>query len=77
MIAFDAKIVPLTVEIVQRTYKVIWALDTHASRIIMMRQLKQDEAAHHVHEKWEKNAETGRYELVALVSVAGKSWDGE
>jgi hypothetical protein len=67
----------LTVEEVCNIYRYLWATSHRPTQDSVLRGLKQAEAALHLAEKWERNPETGRYELVALVPLAGKSFGGE
>jgi hypothetical protein len=66
----------LTVEEVRNIYRYLWETSHRPTQDSVLRGLKQAEAALHLSEKWERNPETGRYELVALVSLAGRSLGG-
>lgn len=66
----------MDVEQVQRQYGRIWTEKSKVNRYLMLCHLRELEAEENLAERWEKD-EQGNYQLVELVSQAGKSWIGD
>jgi hypothetical protein len=65
----------LSVEAVKLAYLVTWREKDKAERYQRLRYFKAAEAREHLSERWEKDDE-GKYRLIELVPMAGKSFGG-
>jgi hypothetical protein len=66
----------LTVEDVQKGYELVWSLPRGSVKTQALKTMRDVEAQQNVSERWERNPETGKYELIELVQLGGRSFGG-